>query len=194
MPKKIAHGGARPGRASGPALLLLCLLLPAAVAGAADQLVDFDHQIDFSAVHTFSMRGTVIHSDRPEIHSTLVAEEVTASIRAALTARGLREIPQDADVSVDWSAGGQRFTINEWGHAIALDEEPGGMPVPRGNPWRNNPESFVEGLLVVDLTAKSGLLVWRGVYRNREHDSARLAHQLSGYAQHLLAAYPPRRK
>jgi len=188
MLKKIAYGGS--GRA---VLAILLLMASAAPAGAADQVVDFDRQIDFSAVRTFSMHGSAIHSDRPEIRSTLVVDGVAASIRAALVSHGLREVADNADVSVDWSAGGQRFTINEWGNAIPLDEEPGGMPVPRGNPWRNNPESFVDGLLVVDLT-RSGQLVWRGVYRSREQSSGNLAHQLPDYARRLLASYPPRRR
>ena len=93
---------------------------------------------------------------------------------------------------VDWTVSGQRYAINQWGHAIPLDEVRAKGGRLAGNPWRNLPESFVEGVLVVDLTAPaSGLLVWRGVSRNREKSSGALAQQLPAYARKLVSGYPP---
>lgn len=174
--------------------LLLLLSMPSALF-AASHVIDFDRDADFTAVKTFTLRGEEMLVDRPEIRSQLVARQLTGAIRAALLKRGLRESTQDADVVVDWSVRGQSFAINEWGRAIPLDNPAGGWRLPPGNPWRNLPESFVEGTLVVDLTARSsGLLVWRGVYRNNERDSARVGHRLPEYAKQLLAAYPPKGK
>jgi Domain of unknown function (DUF4136) len=176
-------------------LTALALALQSITCVAADHIIDFDHQVDFAAFRTFAVRGAAIRLDRPEVNSPLVRQGITNTIRAALTARGLKQAGADPDVIVDWWVGGQRFTINEWGNAIPLDEASDGMPVPRGNPWRNQPEAFVQGVLVVDLTdPASGLLIWRGVYRNRESGSGQLAHRLPDYARKLLSAYPPHRK
>ena len=162
---------------------------------AADYIVDFDRQVDFSSQKTFAFRRTQIQSERPELNSELVRNQVTATVRAALLARGLREVSGEADLLVDWTADGQRFGINEWRNAIPLDNVPGGRGLPPGNQWRNLPEAFVQGMLAVDLTLRSSdLLVWRGVYRNKEKGSAKLAHQLPAYATKLLAAYPVRGK
>lgn len=177
------------------AFLVALVLALASPATASDHIIDFDHQVDFSAVRTFAMRGMAIRIDRPEVNSPLVQDRINASVRTALVARGLREVSGDADVIVDWTVSGQRFAINEWGHAIPLDDVPGERRAPPGNPWRDLPESFVDGVLVVDLTAQaSGLLVWRGVLRNRERGSARLAHSLPDHARRLLAGYPKGRK
>ena len=176
-------------------LLLALVAVFSSPSQAGDHIVDFDHQADFSAVRTFALRGMSIRIDRPEVNSQLVQDRVNASLRAALLARGLEEAVDDPDVIVDWTLSGQRFAINEWGHAIPLDDVPGERRAPPGNPWRDLPEAFVDGVLVVDLTAQaSGLLVWRGVMRNRERGSARLAHRLPDYVPQLLADYPPRKK
>jgi hypothetical protein len=180
------HWHLKPGSAIPALLLAVCAM----ASSAADHIIDFDRQVDFAGVKTFALRGANIILDRPEVRSTLVQEQITGAIRAALSARGLKEA-QDADVIVDWTVRGQRFAVNEWGRAVPLDS---GEQV-FNHPWRGLPEAFVEGTLVLDLTAKSsGLLVWRGVYRNNERDSARVAHRLPDYAKKLLAEYPPRRK
>lgn len=172
----------------------LMLLAPAAIP--ADAIIDSDQTVDFSRVKTFALRRAAIELDRPETNSPLVQTQVTAKVRTTLISRGLEEAPQGtADVIVDWTADGQRFGVNEWGRAIPLDEMRGGARIPPGNPWMGLPESFVEGVLVVDLTARdTGLLVWRGVYRNQESSSAKLAHKLPDYAKKLLATYPPKQR
>lgn len=175
--------------------LAFALLGLAPASLPADALIDSDQTVDFSGVRTFSLRRATIELDRPEINSPLVRSQVSEQVRATLIARGLREsTPEQADVVVDWTAGGQRFAINEWGRAIPLDAQRGGARIPPGNPWSGLPESFVEGVLVLDLTARdTGLLVWRGVHRNQEGSTAKLAHKLPGYAKKMLASYPPKR-
>jgi hypothetical protein len=176
-----------------PILAVLAVL--SAPVPAADYIVDVDRQVDFSAQRTFAFRRALIQSERPELNSELVRDQITATVRAALLAKGLKETAENADVIVDWTAGGQRFGINEWRNAIPLDNVPGGRGLPPGSPWRNLPEAFVDGMLAVDLSIRSSdLLVWRGVYRNREKSSGNLAHQLPAYAAKLLASYPARGK
>jgi hypothetical protein len=171
------------------------LLLAAPSLPAADHVVDADRTVDFTAMHTFSMRATTVLLKRPEVDSPLVHRELTAAIRALLVAKGLREVEQGADLVVDWTLLGQRMAINEWGHAVPLEVMRGGRQVPADHPWRNLPEAFVEGTLVLDLVQQSsGLLVWRGVYRNNERDSARFGHNVAAYPKALLAEFPPRRR
>lgn len=176
-------------------LVLMLTALCAPAVRAADAIIDADRTVDFSRLKTFTLRRESIELDRPEINSPLVRSQVTEQVRATLAARGLQEVSQGpADVIVDWSAGGQRFAINEWGRAIPLDEMRGGARIPPGNPWMGLPESFVEGVLVIDLTARdTGLLVWRGVHRNQEGSTAKLAHKLPGYAKKMLATWPPKK-
>ena len=186
---------ARRRRYACPALLDLALAVLLCRPAAADQIVDFDHEFDFSAARTFTLRNTTMGIDRPETRNPIVLQKITDTVRAALTARGLKETDSGADLVVDWKVSGQRYAINQWGHAIPLDQVPGERRPPPGNPWATLPESFVEGLLVVDLTARSsGLLVWRGVARNRDKSSSRLAQQLPVYTGKLVAGYPPRKR
>jgi hypothetical protein len=50
-------------------------------------------------------------------------------------------------------------------------------------------------VLVVDLTAQSsGLLIWRGVFRNREKSSGVLAQRLPAYVGKVLSPFPPRKR
>jgi hypothetical protein len=188
--RRVWHRG-NPGRTWLVVALAALVCLPA----AADQVVDFDHDFDFSTARTFAIRRTAVGIDRPELNNPIVQQGVTNALRAALAARGLKEAASGPDVIVDWTLSGQRYAINEWGHAIPLDQVRGERRPPPGNPWSTLPESFVEGALVVDLTAESsGLLVWRGVCRNKEKSSGRLAQQLPAYVKKLLSGYPPRKR
>ncbi|HUG72425.1 MAG TPA: DUF4136 domain-containing protein, partial [Steroidobacteraceae bacterium] len=161
---------------------------------AADHIVDFDRQFDFSTLKTFAIGGTSVTLDRPEISNPLIIERTTAAIRAALIARGLKEINSGADLTVDWTLSGQGFHVNPWGRALPIDEARApGSPVGRGVGAVT--ESFIEGLLVIDLTQPStGLLLWRGVLRDKQNNAARLAQKLDGYAKKLLAKYPRQKK
>ena len=182
------------GRGLMAAALLSVLQLASPSAAADDHIVDVDREVDFPALRAFTFGNNSIGIDRPEIRNPLVIEQTTAAIRAALMARGLREDAADADVIVEWTLGGQGFAVNPWGRAIPTDR--------RRDNWRDvgapaggQSESFIEGLLVVDVTQKStGLLIWRGVYRDTEKDAARLARNLAGDARKLLSRYPSRKK
>jgi hypothetical protein len=176
------------------AMLALLAGAPPALR-AADHVVDFDRQVDFTSLHTFTFRTTTVLLKRPEVDSPLVHRELTAAIRALLVSKGLREVEQGADLLVDWTIQGQRMAVNEWGRAVPLEVMRGGRQVPADHPWRDLPESFVEGTLVLDLLQQSsGLLVWRGVYRNNERDSARFGHNVAAYPKTLLAQFPPRHR
>lgn len=181
----------------GHALLttLLALLFWASPSIAGDYVVDQDRQQDFRSFRTFTLGGATVAINRPEIANPLIIERTSDAIRAALVARGLREVPQDADLRVDWSIRGQSFFVNEWGHAIPL------LDGENRSPWQprrgrgGGPDSFTEGTLVIDMTQVStGLLVWRGVHREKQRKVAGIADKLPAYARKMLARYPAARK
>jgi hypothetical protein len=175
----------RPGAALFATLLALC----AATSSAADYIVDFDHEVDFATFRTFTIRDTRMGIDRPETSNSIVIGRTTDTIRTALAARGLRETTEGADLLVDWQVRGQGMFIG-----------PGGQPRPTtygqggSNPGAQ-PLTFIETTVVLDMTAaSSGLLVWRGVLRNKDRDAGEVAKNLPGYAKKLLTAYPKARK
>jgi len=166
--------------------LLAALLAVFATAGsAADYIIDFDHEIDFSTIRTFAIRNTAMGIDRPETRNPIVITRTTDVIRAALVARGLQETTEGADLLIDWQVRGQGMFIAPGGQARPTGYGQGG-----NNPG-GQPLTFVEATLVLDATARSsGLLIWRGVLRNKDHDAGEVAKNLPGYAKKLLAGYP----
>jgi len=174
------------------ATLCICLALSAAILAADDHVVQFDRGVDFRAIKTFSFRPSVIDSERPELDSQLVRANLTAAIRTALVARGLTETAADGDVFVDFNVSGQDYSIGPFGRAHPIP--PGrGRAGRRGAGESGMPVDFTEGVLVLDLTARgSGLLIWRGVYRDSERDPSSFAKKLPADARKLLDGYPPR--
>jgi hypothetical protein len=172
-----------------PVLAALLLVLCAMTSSAADYIVDRDQEVNFSTFSTFAIRNTTMGIDRPETRNPIVIARTTEQIRAVLVGRGLRETAEGADLVVDWQVRGQGMFIG-----------PGGQPRPTNygqvgsNPGAQ-PLTFVEATLVLDLTAtSSGLLVWRGVLRNKDRDAGEVAKNLPGYAKKLLAGYPRKKK
>jgi hypothetical protein len=177
------------------ALLVAALALFSPAIAAGDHIVDYDRTVDFSGVMTFAVRAARVGIDRPEISNPLVKDRATDAIRKALVSRGLREVGEGADLLVDWTITGQGMFINEWGRAIPtnMGHNPGSWTP--ANRQGATTESFIEGMLVLDLTDRaSGLLVWRGVYREKQKDAVRLAQRLPKYATTLLAEYPRSRR
>lgn len=169
------------------AFLLVVLTALSSVALADDHIVDFDREVDFSGIKTFTLRKAEIRINQPDIRHPIVQERSTAAIREMLIARGLKETAENADVVVDWELTGQGFAINPWGRAIPTNNTRTGN---RGQA----PDDFLEGLLVVDIVRRENeLLIWRGVYRDKESDTAKLAKNLTGDIKKLFAQYPGKR-
>jgi hypothetical protein len=159
----------------------------------ADQVVDFDHDFDFSTVRTFTFRSTTMGIDLPETRNDIVVSSTTQAIRKALLARGLQELAQDADVHVDWNVFDQAMLVGPGGQARPTGYGQGGR---WSNGMRDGQQpTFIESTLVLDITASSsGLLIFRGVHRNRDQDAAYTAKMLPEYARKLVDGYPRARK
>lgn len=166
------------GVALGSALLL-----------ADDRSVTFDRRVDFSTFKTFMLHETKVTSSRPELNNTLFVKQIGEAIRVELTAKGLKETTDTADIVVDSSITGVDYSIGPFGRPNAIGPARGRSTV------RSDPVSFTEGTLVIDLTkGDPRTSVWHGVYR-RERDSAKnLAQKFPGYAKKLLSEYPPKKK
>jgi hypothetical protein len=167
--------------------LALGVLVCAVTLLADDRSITFDKNVEFSTFKTFAVHDVRVSSSRPELSNALFATQVGEAIRTVLTAKGLTETPDRADLLVDSSVTGVDYSIGSAGRANPL---PPGRPTPSFAPV-----SFTEGTLVIDLTAgQSSKLVWHGVYRRPRDSAAKLAQKLPDDAKKLLSEYPPKKK
>ena len=172
------------------ALAWCCLVvaLSAAVLLADDHSIIFDEDVDFSIFKTFAMREGRVTSERPELNFPAAQRTLAEAIRTSLTARGLKEVADKADLYVEHSVAGVDYGIGPAGRANVI--QPGGRG--RGGRASALQVDFTEATLVIDLKqADRGTLVWRGVYRDKENDARRLAEELPKDATKLLSQYPP---
>jgi hypothetical protein len=175
-------------RAIVACLLASCLVAPALAAD--DYSVSFDHDVDFTAFRTFRLGPGELTSERPELQFPAVRTSVGGAIRTALMARGLREVPDRADLVVDFSVVGVDYAIGSFGRPNAI--RPGQRG--RGGRASGGAVDFTEARLVIDLShGDPAALVWRGVFYDTEANAARLAQSLPKDAATLLGAYPPKR-
>jgi hypothetical protein len=93
------------------------LLLSSALVLADDHSVIFDEDVDFSAFKTFTMRDATITSARPELQFPAVAKSLGESIRAALVASCLKDLPDRGDLIAESSVKGVDYEIGPFGRA-----------------------------------------------------------------------------
>ena len=166
--------------------LVALILLPLALH-ADDHTVDFDSDVAFASFRTFSVKDGKIDSPRPEVNNSLVANALKKAIRDELAARGLKETSDKPDVVIQYIVEATEYSVGSGGRANPIGPARGG----RGA----EPVDFIEGTLVIDVsTAQPALLVWRGVYRDDEKNSAKFAQKLMGDAKKLLSQYPSKKK
>lgn len=171
---------------------LIGLMLSSAVLIADDRSVLFDEEANFSSFKTFKMRDGTLASQRPELNSPIAAKKLADAIRAALTAKGLREAPDPADLVVEHAVTTLDFGIGPFGRANPINPGQRGSRGRGGSPARVD---FTDATLVIDLKAGDPrALVWRGVYNATEKTAATLADTLPESAGKLLSVYPPKRK
>lgn len=172
---------------------MLGLVLCPVLLLADDHIVQSDRLFDFSALRTFLFRDQTIAIDHPALNNPIVVTNMVQTIRSRLTSRGLTEAAGQPDVFVDFSIGGQDYSVGPFGRASRIP--PGGRGR-RGTGGESiQPVGFTEGVLVIDLVAReSDLLIWRGVYRDTERDGSKFAEQLPGDARELLSEFPPMRR
>jgi hypothetical protein len=151
---------------------IFSMALMVSVVFADDHHVDFDRHTDFSKLKTFALREGKVDSPRPELNNTILLTKIADAIRKELTANGLKETLSNPDVLVDYNVTAEDF-----------------------NEQRGGRVTSTEGTLVVDMIKReSRALVWRGVYRDSEKNSAKLAQNLPGDVKKFLSEFPPKQK
>src|SRR5262249_11795826 len=151
-----------------PLGIALLLLAGAAAAGEVSHDVSFETNADFSALKTFTI-GEGQTSSRffePEIDNRLFLQRMRNTIRAALTAKGWKETADRADLAVAFHVVDADYTSVDRREPVRIPDSPGarGYVIPGGP----EPQLFIAGTLVIDLTDSSGKLVWRGTWHERQ--------------------------
>ena len=161
---------------------VIIVLLASTLLIADEHSVNFDAGADFSKLKSFAFRQTRCDSTLPELNNSLYLKNFRGLISASLMAKGMKEESADhADILVDF-----RFDGLE-------SSSPGkaGTRIGEGRPG----EVYVQGTLTIELfTRERNLLVWEGIYRDREENAARLARHYQTDAKALLSQYPPKKK
>ena len=163
-------------------LAVILLLLSSTLLFADEHSVNFDAGTDFSKLKSFAFRLAKCDSTLPEINSSLYMKNLLGIIGASLVAKGLKEESADhADVLVD-----VRFDGLESSSPGTVGNRPG-----EGHPGM----VYVQGTLNIELFSREQkLLVWEGIYREREDNASRLARRYHEDAKALLLQYPPKKK
>ena len=180
-------------------ILVAVNLLLASVMVADDHHVESDKDFDYSKLKTFQLRPGKIDSGRAELNNSLVLGKISDAVRSELSARGLKETTTQPDVIVEFNAAGVDYNIGPGGIPNAIDASRGqsagrGARGPSGTGERG-PVDFSEGMLVIDITStRPPGLIWRGVYRDHEKNSATLGQKFPEDVRKLFAEYPVKRK
>ena len=167
-------------------IALLVFLVPlGAVAGVAQKVnIQFDQDANFSAYKTFAIRNGQLNSRNPALNSELVKKQIEADIVKGLTARGLTQVDDRADLNVVYHFGS--------GRKSEIEAYPAGW---RGWGTRYVRVPYAEGTLVIDLRDTSThSLVWRGISSEEKDDPSKIQGKLNDMVKKSLEKYPPKKK
>ena len=167
-------------------VVLLIVLVPfVAAAGIAQKInIQFDQNVDFSAYKTFAIRNGQLNSRNPALNSELVKKQIEGEIVKNLSARGLTQADDRADLNVFYHFGSARKT--------EIEAYPAGW---RGWGTRYVRVPYAEGTLVIDLRDPSShSLVWRGISSEEKDDPSKIQGKLNDMVKKSLEKYPPKKK
>ena len=131
--------------------LMLAFVFLLAMPAHADKVTsDYDHAVNFSKYHTF------MWVREPEPEHAFMKERIMAAVNAQLTARGLSEVDEGADLAV--------------GANVALTEAHSWETYYDGSDWSwggwawTTENTYLVGTVTVDLLdAQTRKLVWQGI-------------------------------
>lgn len=154
----------------------VCLLLATVALSADDLSVQVDPHANLSSFKTFAIREGKLAYARPELDNPLFEKRLAKTIRAGLTAKGLKDTAASPDLVVHFTLTGEDVSIGVRGMVR------GAGPQPRRS---------TQGTLVIDLTRPGEQTpVWRGVYRDDESTGSKLVEKLPEDAKKLIDRYP----
>jgi hypothetical protein len=163
--------------------LLIFSLLAARGALAQKVTLEFDRDADFTKYKTFAIRNGELNSRNPALNSDLVKKQIEGDIVRDLTARGLTETSDRADLNVVYRFGSARKT--------ELESYPAGW---YGLGTRVVRVPFAEGTLVVDLRdPNTRSLVWRAIASEEKTDPTKIAGKLDDMVKKSCEKYPPKK-
>lgn len=178
--------------------LSAALLLCSALLFGDDHSIDFDSHIDFSKFKTFTIHAGKINSSRPELSNTLVKTKIEDTMRAAFKARKLTETSDRPDIAANFTVDALDYSVGPGGRANPVRGSNGSGDRGRGRGSDNlsgQPVDFTEGTLVIDInTGDPAMLIWRGVYHDKEKSDVKLSEKLPDDAKKLISAFPPKGK
>lgn len=171
----------------------LVAALACGAVSAADSTINVDETANFPAIRTFAIYESRLDTRKPEVDNRLFRQRMNNSIRAALTAKGLKEVAENPDARVTFEFTDADYSLVERRPDVRMRDAPGqpGVVIP-GGPTQN---LFTEGTLTIDVfTAANNTLVWRGTWRERAESGPTLSRELSRDASKLLEKYPRLKK
>ena len=158
-------------------LTLFAVTLCSGVIFADQHSIVFDDHTEFSKLKTFAIRDGKCDSTRPELNNPLYLKRIAETIRAALTAKGMKETADQPDLFVDY-----RIVGTEVSTADRPSERLRGGVL------------YAQGSVTVDLVRRDPkLLVWEGIYHDDESNGSKLAQSLPSDVKKLLSKYPPKK-
>jgi Domain of unknown function (DUF4136) len=171
----------------------LCMALAQMGVAGEQHDVSFAAGVDFRALKTFAIATAEITSSKPEIDNRLFRQRMEEAIRTTLIKKGMREVAEHADFSVQFSFHDQDVSAVQRTRPTRLPDTAAGRGsvIPGTGP---TPVLYTEGTLVIDINDASASLLWRGTWRDREQSGPQLSRNLSEDARKLLADFPPRRR
>ncbi len=174
----------RSARVAGMLAWLATAFVAAQGARAQKVTMEFDQNADFSKYKTFTLREGHLNSKNPALNSDLVKQQIEADIEKALTAKGLLEVPNGADLNVVYRLGSAR--------KIEREAYPAGW---YGLGTRVVRVPYAEGTLVIDLRdPQTRSLVWRAISSEEKSDPSKLQRKLDDMVKKSFEKYPPKKK
>jgi len=162
-------------------VVVVILLFSSALVIADEHSVNFDAGRDFSKLKTFTFRQTRCDSNLPELNNSLYIRNLGEIIRTELVAKGMKEVPNGADLLIDYKFDGL---------GLSGADQPGRYP---GQGRKGT--LYVQGTLTIDMfDRQQSKLVWEGIYRELEDTASRLARRYRVDAKSLLSEFPPKKK
>jgi hypothetical protein len=162
--------------------IFVLALLTVSLGFAQKVIVEFDQGVDFSRFHTFALGQAQLNSRNPALNSELVKKKLDDSIAHYLSAKGLTEVLNHADLNVRYHFGSARKK--------EIERYPAGW---RGMGTRTVRIPYTEGTLVIDLRDPSlQALVWRSIAHEDKNDPEKIAGKLDEMVKKSISKYPPK--
>ena len=173
-------------------LSLLCVVLLAVGCSSISVSTDFDNQVDFTKLTTYSWMAApeepASDIQRELATNSLIEGRVKRAVDEQLAAKGIRKTTQDPDMLVAFHTGVQdKVNVQSWGYGYGW-----GWGAGVGNV---STVHYQEGSLILDfIHPETKKLVWRGVAKKvvpERTTPEKSEKAIREAVQRILEKYPP---